>query len=112
MLERTLQRMAPNLNNLSTYIHSGATTEDQQFLIVNDELDESSGQRSNTTLRIYSLADLTNLTLAQEWSGPTAAVDHNGFVRGNRQHLTGGWQRITGLADFDAVEFYAYQATR
>ncbi len=87
----------PDPDNLTTYVHSGWPTEDKQFLFVNDELDESSGERSNTTLRIYSLADLQVPTLVQEWSGPTAAIDHNGFVRGNRYYLANYTRGLTIL---------------
>ena len=37
---------------------------------------------------IFSLADLTNPSLAGTWTGPTTAIDHNGFVRGNRYYMS------------------------
>ncbi|MCH9693942.1 MAG: choice-of-anchor B family protein [Gammaproteobacteria bacterium] len=69
------------------YTHSGWWSEDQQFLFIQDELDERDRGLS-TTLRVYSIADLTAPTLAGSWIGPTTAIDHNGFVRGNRYYMS------------------------
>jgi choice-of-anchor B domain-containing protein len=73
------------------YIHSGWWTEDKQYLIVHDELDEI--RRFNTDVpttmvRVFSLADLTAPVLAGAWDGGTAEVDHNGFTRGNRYYMS------------------------
>ncbi len=82
-------------NNFA-YTHSGWATEDSQFLFVHDELDEQ--QRGlNTTLRIFSLADLQAPTLVGTWSGPTRAIDHNGFVRGNRYYMSNYTRGLTIL---------------
>jgi len=71
------------------YIHSGWWTEDKQFLIVHDELDEIRPNSVSTTIvRVFSLADLTAPTLAGTWNGGTAEVDHNGFTRGNRYYMS------------------------
>ncbi|MGB5739624.1 MAG: choice-of-anchor B family protein [Woeseia sp.] len=78
------------------YVHSGWWTEDRQFMFVHDELDE---QRSglNTTLRVFSLADLRNPQLVGNWIGPTNAIDHNGFVRGNRYYMSNYKRGLTIL---------------
>lgn len=78
------------------YVHSGWWTEDRQFMFVHDELDE---QRSvlNTTLRIFSLANLNNPQLVGTWTGPTRAIDHNGFVRGNRYYMSNYTRGLTIL---------------
>jgi len=71
------------------YIHSGWWTEDKQYLIVHDELDEIRPNGVSTTIvRVFSLADLTAPTLAGTWDGGTAEVDHNGFTRGNRYYMS------------------------
>ncbi len=70
------------------YVHSGWWTEDGQFVLVHDELDESDVGLPSTTVRVLSLADLTNPALVETWSGPTPAIDHNGFVRGNRYYMS------------------------
>ncbi len=78
------------------FIHSGWATEDKQFLFVNDELDELNAGL-NTTIRVFSIADLTLPTLAGTWTGPTGAIDHNGFVRGNRYYLSNYSRGLTIL---------------
>lgn len=80
----------------SSYTHSGWPTDDQNFLLVHDELDEQ--QRGlNTTVRIFSLANLQAPTLVATWSGPTRAVDHNGFARGNRYYMSNYTRGLTVL---------------
>ena len=71
----------------SRYTHSGWPTEDQQYLFVQDELDE----RDNgllTTVRTIDISNLTAPSLANTWSGSARAIDHNGFVRGNRYYMS------------------------
>ena len=69
------------------YTHSGWPSEDQQFLFVQDELDERD-RGLVTTLRVVSIADLRAPTISTAWSGPSNAIDHNGFVRGNRYYMS------------------------
>ena len=71
----------------SGYTNSGWASEDQQFLYIQDELDERD-RGLVTTLRSVSIADLTAPTLVGSWTGPTRAIDHNGFVRGNRYYMS------------------------
>ena len=89
-----------NLSNTSypnvSYVHSGWWSEDRQFVFVHDELDERD-RSLNTTLRIFDVSNLTSPTLAGVWTGPTAAIDHNGFVRGNRYYMSNYERGITVL---------------
>ena len=80
----------------TAYVHSGWWSEDKQYLYIHDELDERD-IGLNTTLRIYSLADLTGPVSAGSWSGPTRAIDHNGFVRGNRYYMSNYSRGLTIL---------------
>ena len=78
------------------YVHSGWWSEDKQYVFVQDELDERDlGLR--TTLRSFSIADLTAPSLAGGWVGPTTAIDHNGFVRGNRYYMSNYARGLTIL---------------
>jgi choice-of-anchor B domain-containing protein len=80
----------------SGYVHSGWWSEDRQYVYAHDELDErNSGLFS--TLRIFSIADLNNPALVGIWTGPTAAIDHNGFVRGNRYYMSNYTRGLTIL---------------
>lgn len=78
------------------YVHSGWPTEDGRFLFVHDEFDERTFGL-NTTVRIFDLADLTNPVHAGTWTGTTRAVDHNGYVRGNRYFMSTYTQGLTIL---------------
>ncbi len=71
----------------SAYTHSGWASEDGLHLFVHDELDEQ--QRGiNTTVRVFSLADLTQPLEVGSYVGPSRATDHNGFARGNRYYMS------------------------
>jgi len=78
------------------YVHSGWWSEDKQYLYVHDELDERD-RGLNSTLRVYSLANLAAPVSAGNWTGPTRAIDHNGFVRGNRYYMSNYSRGLTVL---------------
>ena len=84
------------------YTHSGWPTEDKQYLLVNDELDERNFLLP-TTIRTFSLADLTLPSLVNTWAGPDRAIDHNGFVRGNRYYLSNYTRGLSVLDITDAT---------
>lgn len=80
--------------NLSTftypspgYVHSGWTSEDGRYVFVHDELDEMNGGES-TVLRVFDINDLGSPKAVGSWFGPSSAIDHNGFVRGNRYYMS------------------------
>jgi choice-of-anchor B domain-containing protein len=68
------------------YTHQGWLTEDQKYFIVGDELDESNFG-FNTRSIVLNVSDLDNPVLQFNYSGTTAAIDHNGYVKGNKFHL-------------------------
>ncbi|WP_461305033.1 choice-of-anchor B family protein, partial [Aureisphaera sp.] len=68
------------------YTHQGWFTEDKRFFLVGDELDEDNLGIPTRTL-VFDLEDLDNPSLHYTYSGPTSAIDHNGYVRGNRFYL-------------------------
>ncbi|RYV02679.1 sodium:calcium exchanger [Shewanella sp. OPT22] len=78
------------------YVHSGWWSEDKRYVFVHDELDE---QRHglNTTLRVFNVDNLQAPQLVKTWSGPTKAIDHNGFVRGNRYYMSNYQRGVTIL---------------
>ncbi len=80
----------------SRYTHSGWWSEDKQYLFVQDELDERD-RGLVTTLRAFSISDLRNPTLVGTWTGPTRAIDHNGFARGNRYYMSNYSRGLTVL---------------
>jgi choice-of-anchor B domain-containing protein len=78
------------------YVHSGWWSEDKRYVFVHDELDE---QRAglNTTLRVFNVDNLDAPSLVKVWSGPTKAIDHNGYVRGNRYYMSNYQRGVTIL---------------
>ncbi len=90
------------------YTHQGWFTEDQRYFILGDELDEiNQGFRSRTL--IFDMTDLENPILHHTYSGPTNAIDHNGYVLGNEFFLanyTAGVRvlDISGIADRAVTE--------
>ena len=85
------------------YVHSGWLTEDGRYLFAHDEFDER--QRGlKTTVRVFDLADLESPRLVRVWSGPTEAIDHNGYVRGNRYYMSTYTRGLTILDIADPLE--------
>lgn len=82
------------------YVHSGWWSEDKQYLFVQDETDELNFNLQ-TTLRVFSMADLRAPVIAPGWTGPTGAIDHNGFVRGNRYYMSNYSRGLTVLDTTD-----------
>ncbi len=68
------------------YTHQGWFTEDKKYWILGDELDEIDFGFNSKSI-IIDMTDLDNPVLKGEYLGPTEAIDHNGFVRGNQFFL-------------------------
>ena len=90
------------------YTHQGWFTEDQRYFILGDELDEI-GQGFRTRTLIFDMIDLENPVLHHTYSGPTNAIDHNGYVLGDEFFLanyTAGVRilDISGIADKSVTE--------
>ncbi|MCF6279012.1 MAG: choice-of-anchor B family protein [Flavobacteriaceae bacterium] len=69
------------------YAHQGWFTEDLKYFIVGDELDEWNFGGNTKTL-IFDFTDLDNPFLDTTYTGPTTAIDHNGYVKGNTYYLS------------------------
>ncbi len=81
----------------ANYIHSGWWTEDKNFVLVQDELDEQDAGLK-TTVRVLDIRDLENPEVVAVWTGPSDAIDHNGFVLGDEYYMS-NYRR--GLAVLD-----------
>ncbi|AXG69312.1 LVIVD repeat protein [Kordia sp. SMS9] len=68
------------------YTHQGWYTEDQRYFIVGDELDELNFGFNSRTV-VFDLQDLDNPTIQTTYLGPTEAIDHNGYVKGDTYFL-------------------------
>ncbi len=84
--KRNPQRISTISYNNVRYTHQGWFTEDQRYFIVGDELDETSFGFNSRTI-IFDFSDLDNPSFKSEYLGPTAAIDHNGYVNGNLYYL-------------------------
>ncbi|PKA83383.1 choice-of-anchor B domain-containing protein [Ulvibacter sp. MAR_2010_11] len=88
------------------YTHQGWFTEDKRFFIVGDEVDEENIGGPTRTF-VFDLQDLDNPVLFYTYQGQTNAIDHNGYVRGNRfyqANYAAGMRilKVDGLYDLDS----------
>ena len=84
------------------YTHQGWFTEDQRYFILGDELDEQNFGFNSRTL-FFDFADLDNPVLHESYSGPTAAIDHNGYVKGDEYFLSNytAGLRVLDISDIE-----------
>ena len=68
------------------YTHQGWFTEDMEYFLVGDEVDEINFGLDTRTI-VFDLSDLDNPLLHMEYLGPTQAIDHNGYVVGNTFYI-------------------------
>jgi choice-of-anchor B domain-containing protein len=68
------------------YTHQGWFTEDQRYFIVGDEVDEIN-IGFNTKTIILDFNDLDNPAFSFNYTGPTPASDHNGYVVGDTYYM-------------------------
>ncbi len=69
------------------YAHQGWFTEDQTHFILGDEVDELDFGFNTKTL-VFDFTDLDNPVLSSTYFGPSPAIDHNGYVKGNEYYLS------------------------
>ena len=75
-----------NYSNVA-YTHQGWFDDDMRFFFLGDEVDET-GVGFNTRTIVLDLADLDNPSVRMTYSGPTRAIDHNGYVKGDEFFLS------------------------
>ncbi len=68
------------------YTHQGWFTENLKYFILGDETDEQSFG-GNTRTIVFDFTDLDNPAFHMDYNGPTAAIDHNGYVKDNTFYL-------------------------
>lgn len=92
----------------SRYTHQGWLTSDMKYLLLDDELDESSGSVSKTTTYIFDITSLTNPILGGLYEGPTTSIDHNLYIVDNRVYES---NYRAGLRILDASNIQQFQLT-
>lgn len=68
------------------YTHQGWFTEDQRFFILGDETDELNFGFDTKTI-VFDFEDLDNPSFSFNYTGPSAASDHNGYVKGTKYYM-------------------------
>ncbi len=68
------------------YTHQGWFTEDMKYFILGDETDEQE-VGFNTRTIIFDFTDLDTPKEHFTYTGPTPAIDHNGYVKGDTFYL-------------------------
>lgn len=86
----------------TAYTHQAWLTEDKRYLILGDELDESSFG-FNTRSIIFDVSDLDNPVVHFEYEANVAAIDHNGYVVGDNFYLASyrAGLRIMDISDIE-----------
>lgn len=74
-----------NYSNVG-YTHQGWFTENKKYFIVGDELDENNFGFNSRSI-VIDMTDLDAPSVKLDYFGPTPAIDHNGYVKGNIFHL-------------------------
>ncbi len=65
----------------SAYTHQGWFTEDQEYFLLGDELDELFGTVDGTTTYVWNLKDLDSPVLEGMDSDGNSSIDHNLFIK-------------------------------
>lgn len=84
------------------YTHQGWLTEDKRFFIIGDELDEANFGFNTRTI-VFDVSDLDNPVVHFEYEADVAAIDHNGYVKGNEFYLSSyrAGLRILDISDIE-----------
>ncbi len=84
------------------YSHQGWLTDNQEYFLMNDELDELfSG--NNTRTHIWNVQDLDNPVYIGFYEAAVGSIDHNLYIQGNLAYLTNyrSGLRILDISDIE-----------
>ena len=79
------------------YVHSGWISSDGNYIFLHDELDEPNFGL-NSTIRTINITSLTAPTVSNIYTGPTLAIDHNGYTIGDKFYFS-NYTRGIGVLD-------------
>lgn len=85
------------------YTHQGWFTENMEYFLLGDELDEINFGNDSRTL-VFDFTDLDNPLFHMDYIGPTEAIDHNVYVVGNTFYIanyTAG-MRVVDISNIDS----------
>lgn len=69
-------------NNLWRYVHQGWLTDDQKYLLLDDEGDETARTVARTTTYVLDVSSLRNIRYVGAHRASTRATDHNQYIKG------------------------------
>ncbi|NQY05849.1 MAG: choice-of-anchor B family protein [Flavobacteriaceae bacterium] len=84
------------------YVHQGWLTEDHVYFILGDETDELN-TGFNTRTMMFDFTDLDNPVYIDDYEGPTGAIDHNGYIKGNIYYQS-SYSRGVAMLDVSDVQ--------
>ncbi len=84
------------------FTHQGWFTEDLKYFIVGDEVDEINFGLNTRTL-VFDFTDLDNPLMHTTYTGPTKAIDHNGYINGNMYYLA-NYSAGVRIIDISGIE--------
>lgn len=83
------------------YTHQGWLTEDQAYLMLNDELDEQNGPNPYTRTLLWDVTSLEDPHLVDSHWADEQSIDHNLYIKGGKAYLA---NYCSGLRILDASE--------
>ena len=83
------------------YTHQGWVTEDQKYVMMNDEADEVSSGNPNTRTLLWTVEDLENPIHLGSHFADTESIDHNLYIKGDLGYLA---NYCSGLRILDATQ--------
>lgn len=88
------------------YVHQGWFTQDQRYMLSNDEMDESDSGNSFNKARtiIWDLSDLENPIHTGDYFSSETSIDHNLYIWENQPDLVYAANYMSGLRIYDISE--------
>ncbi len=82
------------------YTHQAWLTEDRNFILIGDELDELDFGFQTRTI-VADVSNLDNPTFGFQYFGNVSSIDHNGYVVGDKYYLANysGGMRVIDISD-------------
>jgi hypothetical protein len=78
-------------------VHSGWISNDGNYIFLHDELDEQNFGH-NFKIRTINITNLTAPSVSTTYTGPSTAIDHNGYTIGNKFYFS-NYTRGIGILD-------------
>lgn len=85
------------------YTHQGWLTEDQRFVLVNDEIDESTGVAPQTRTWVLDVQDLDAPEIVGFYEGPLSVTDHNLYTHEGHVYEANYYAGLQVLEIIDAA---------